>query len=77
MGTESDNNWDGQFSFTDSLAAINKLKNLAQFMPEGMQEGMKSNKPYWEIVFHHPLTYIFIFIGVLIAIMAASLKKNK
>jgi hypothetical protein len=77
VGTESDNNFSGQFSFTDSLSAINKLKNLKQFMPEGMEEGMKSNKPYWQVVFNHPLTYIFLFIGIIVAIMAAATRKNK
>lgn len=77
VGSESDNNFDGQFSFTDSLNAINKLKNIGKMKPEGMEEGMKANKPYWEVVFNHPLTYIFLFIGILIAIMAASTRKNK
>ncbi|CAG8825187.1 5859_t:CDS:2, partial [Racocetra persica] len=41
VGTESDNNFSGQFSFMDSLQAINKLKNLGSMKPEGMDEGMK------------------------------------
>jgi hypothetical protein len=45
--------------------------------PEGMEEGMKSNKPYWQVVFNHPLTYIFLFIGLIIAVMAAATKKNR
>jgi hypothetical protein len=45
--------------------------------PEGMDAGMKSNRPYWEVVFNHPLTYIFLFIGLIIAIMAAATKKNR
>lgn len=77
VGTETDNNFDGSFSFKDSLEAINKLKNLGQMKPEGMEAGMKSNKPYWEVIFAHPLTYIFLFIGLLVAIMAATVKKNK
>ncbi|KLL04698.1 MAG: hypothetical protein MRERV_14c045 [Mycoplasmataceae bacterium RV_VA103A] len=77
VGTETDNNFNGQFSFMDSLQAINKLKNLSSMKPAGMDEGMKSNKPYWKIVFNHPLTYIFLFIGLIIAIMAAATKKDK
>ncbi|CAG8511211.1 7133_t:CDS:10 [Ambispora gerdemannii] len=46
VGTETDNNFSGQFSFADSLQAINKLKNIGNFKPEGMEEGMKSNQPY-------------------------------
>ncbi|CAI2199808.1 9128_t:CDS:2 [Funneliformis geosporum] len=46
VGTESDNNFSGQFSFTDSLTAINKLKNIGQMIPPGMEQGMSSNKPY-------------------------------
>lgn len=77
VGTETDNNFSGQFSFTDSINAINKLKNIFNLKPEGMEEGMKSNKPYWQVVFNHPLTYIFLFIGIVIAIMAAATRKNK
>jgi hypothetical protein len=77
VGTETDNNFNGQFSFTDSLNAINKLKNIGSMKPEGMEEGMKSNKPYWQVVFSHPLTYIFLFIGIIIAIMAAATKKDR
>ena len=77
VGTESDNNFQGNFSFTDSLAAINKLKNIGSVKPPGMEEGMKSNKPYWEVVFAHPLTYIFLFIGLIVAVLAAAVRKNK
>ena len=77
VGTESDNNFSGNFSFTDTLAAINKLKNLGSMKPKGMEEGMKSNKPYWEVIFLHPLTYIFIFIGLIVVVMATATRKNK
>lgn len=58
------------------MKAINKLKNIGAMKPQGMEEGMVSNKPYWQVVFHHPLTYIFLFIGVVIAIMSAATKKR-
>jgi hypothetical protein len=45
--------------------------------PPGMEEGMKSNKPFWGVVFNHPLTYIFLFIGILVAIMAAATRKDR
>jgi len=61
----------------ESLRAVNKLKDLLQMMPEGMKEGMEANKPYWEVVMYHPLTYIFLFIGSLMAVMAAMTRKNK
>ncbi|WNE40443.1 MAG: hypothetical protein GBAus27B_000510 [Mycoplasmataceae bacterium] len=76
VGTESDNNFNGQFSFADSLKAINQLKNIGSMKPVGMEEGMASNKPYWGVVMSHPLTYIFSFIGVVIAIMATATKKR-
>jgi hypothetical protein len=39
-----------QFSFTDSINALNKLRDIGKMMPEGMNEGMKANRPAWEIV---------------------------
>jgi hypothetical protein len=46
-------------------------------MPPGMKEGMAANRPLWEIVFANPLTYIFLFIGAIIAALAMAIKKNK
>jgi hypothetical protein len=44
--------------------------------PEGMQEGMAANKPYWQVVFNHPLTYIFLFIGMIMAVLASVTRKK-
>jgi hypothetical protein len=73
----SDEIGEGQFSWTDSMKAIYKLKDVIKMRPEGMDEGMKSNKPYWQVIFNHPLTYIFLFMGIVIAILASVTRKNR
>jgi hypothetical protein len=60
----------------DSMKSINKLKDIMHMKPDGMQEGMIANKPYWQVIMNHPLTYIFCFIGIIIAIMASMTKKK-
>jgi hypothetical protein len=46
VGSDTDNNFNGQFSFQDSLNAINRLKDIVNMKPEYMDAGMKANQPY-------------------------------
>ena len=77
VGSDTDNNFNGQFSFQDSLNAINRLKDIVNMKPEQMDQGMKANQPYWQVIFYHPLTYIFLFVGIIMSVMASVTRKNK
>jgi hypothetical protein len=45
--------------------------------PEYMDAGMKANQPYWQVIFYHPLTYLFLFVGIIMSVMASVTRKNK
>ena len=65
------------FSPSEGIESVKKLSNLWGFIPPHMDEGMKSNARFFGMLWQNPLVKIFVFMGLIVAVLKAVFKKDK